>query len=309
MRTTLIAAAIYNLAWGAWVVLRPTDIFSLTGIDPPTYLGIWQCVGMIVGVYGIGYAIAASNPMRHWPITLVGLLGKILGPIGFVFTLATVGPDDPGYLPWSWGWTIVTNDLIWWIPFAAILYVTFKESVGADSSGKVMRVSEANEAFTNQHGQSIAELSRQSPLLVLFLRHSGCTFCREALADLRERKEKLKQHGVRPVLVYQSDAKHMVDDLKHYNLADCDHVSDPACDLYRAYGLRRGSIGQLFGPDVWSRGFKAAILSRHGVGKLDGDGFQMPGAFLVEDNRIIEAYRHQAASDRPDVCDIALRTQ
>ena len=29
---------------------------------------------MIVGVYGIGYIIAAGNPYKHWPIIFVGLL-------------------------------------------------------------------------------------------------------------------------------------------------------------------------------------------------------------------------------------------
>ena len=54
---------------------------------PPTYPEIWQCVGMIVGVYGIGYAIASADPLRHWPIILVGFLGKIFGPLGFAQAL------------------------------------------------------------------------------------------------------------------------------------------------------------------------------------------------------------------------------
>jgi hypothetical protein len=70
---------------------------------------------MIVGVYGIGYGIAAYDSARHWPIVLVGLLGKIFGPIGFVWAATQ------GELPWSAGATILTNDLIWWIPFALIL--------------------------------------------------------------------------------------------------------------------------------------------------------------------------------------------
>lgn len=82
---------------------------------PPNYPEIWQCLGMVVGVYGIGYAIAAFDPVRHWPIVLVGLLGKLLGPIGFLwYALA-------GTLPWRGGWLNVTNDLIWWVPFALIL--------------------------------------------------------------------------------------------------------------------------------------------------------------------------------------------
>lgn len=42
---------------------------------------------MIVGVYGIGYAAAATNPVRYWPVVLAELLGKVLGPIGFLSTV------------------------------------------------------------------------------------------------------------------------------------------------------------------------------------------------------------------------------
>lgn len=116
MMWTLIAAGLYNLLWGAWVVLFPNAGFSLIGIDPPRYPEIWQCVGMIVGVYGIGYLAAARDPLRHWPIVLVGLLGKLFGPIGFLQAATT------GALPWIAGLTILTNDLIWWVPFSIILW-------------------------------------------------------------------------------------------------------------------------------------------------------------------------------------------
>ena len=117
----LSLAAVYNILWGAWVVLWPNAYFDLAGMGRPVYPEIWQCVGMIVGVYGVGYAIAARDPMRHWPIVLVGLLGKILGPIGFfkglfidqTFTLKA-------------GLNIITNDLIWWVPFGLILLMAAK---------------------------------------------------------------------------------------------------------------------------------------------------------------------------------------
>jgi hypothetical protein len=89
-------------------------------MELPRYPEIWQCVGMIVGVYGIGYLVAANAPFRHWPIVLVGFLGKIFGPVGFLAAALS------GDLPWCWGATIVTNDLIWWIPFALILYRAFR---------------------------------------------------------------------------------------------------------------------------------------------------------------------------------------
>jgi hypothetical protein len=115
MQMTLSLAALYNLAWGTFVVLSPESLFRWAGMEPPRYPQIWQCLGMVVGVYGIGYAIAATDPFRHWPIVFVGLLGKILGPIGFLKNAL----DHT--LPWRAGWLNVTNDLIWWIPFLVIL--------------------------------------------------------------------------------------------------------------------------------------------------------------------------------------------
>ncbi|MFK7959420.1 MAG: alkyl hydroperoxide reductase [Phycisphaerales bacterium] len=115
MTKVLIIAGIYNLLWGAVVVLAPLAIFRFLKLPDPTYPSIWQCVGMIVGVYGIGYLAAAKDPARHWPIVLVGLLGKIFGPIGFVHAAMN------GIFPWKMGFTIITNDLIWWIPFGLML--------------------------------------------------------------------------------------------------------------------------------------------------------------------------------------------
>ena len=115
MRNWLFAAAAYNALWGAFVIFFPLALFEWFALEPPNYVSIWQCVGMIVGVYGVGYAIAATDPMRHWPIVLVGLLGKVFGPFGFLFAVANAE------LPWRFGWTIITNDLIWWPAFFGIL--------------------------------------------------------------------------------------------------------------------------------------------------------------------------------------------
>ncbi len=70
---------------------------------------------MFVLVYAPAYWWAARFPYRHRQLILVGLAGKILGPIGFVWALANGG------LPASFGWTILTNDLIWWPAFALYL--------------------------------------------------------------------------------------------------------------------------------------------------------------------------------------------
>jgi len=122
MTLTLWLAAMYNIVWGLWVVLTPLSAFRLLGMAPPNYPQIWQCVGMIVGVYGVGYACAAKNPVQHWAIVLVGLLGKLLGPIGFLMAVIK------GELPLRFGYMLLANDLIWWIPFALILRYAYRAS-------------------------------------------------------------------------------------------------------------------------------------------------------------------------------------
>jgi small multidrug resistance pump len=70
MQPVLWAAALYNLLFGVIVVIFPALPFRWAGLPLPNYPEIWQCLGMVIGVYGIGYAIAATNPRRHWPIVL-----------------------------------------------------------------------------------------------------------------------------------------------------------------------------------------------------------------------------------------------
>lgn len=294
MTITLLLAAAYNLLWGGFVVLRPNLAFDLMGLDRPLYPQIWQCVGMIVGVYGVGYAVAAFAPLRHWPIVLVGLLGKIFGPIGFIQAAAS------GAFPWSFGWTIITNDLVWWIPFAMILHGAWKANSGAGRTPEsLLTPREAMERAMTSAGKTLADLSRERPTLVVFLRHSGCTFCREAMSDLRRRRESIESRGVGLALVTMSDEQGAREAAEAYGLGDVPRVSDPDRYLYAAFALRRGTLLQLFGPRVFLRGV-AATLRGHFVGALDGDGFQMPGAFLIDDGEIVAAHRHALASDRPD---------
>ena len=105
----------YNLVWGAANVFFPLLVFDLLAKPHPHYTAVWQVVGMFVLAYAPAYWWAARFPDRHRQIVLVGLAGKILGPIGFVRALAN------GSLPALFGWTILTNDLIWWPVFAPYL--------------------------------------------------------------------------------------------------------------------------------------------------------------------------------------------
>jgi len=293
MKWVLLAAAGYNLIWGAAVVLAPGLFFEMGGMEPPRYPQIWQCVGMIVGVYGIGYAIAAFDPVRHWPIVLVGLVGKVLGPIGFVWSVAS------GDFPAAFAWTILTNDLIWWAPFGAILWRAASANMETGAGTPTPALDDAMRSAKTQSGVSLDQLSRERATLVVLLRHLGCTFCREALADLRDRRAALEREGVQVALVHMSSDDEARAMFAKYTLEDVARISDQERVLYRAFGLRRGTFRQLLAPKLWVRGL-GATLRGHRVGRLMGDGFQMPGVFLVEEGRVVRSFVHETAGDRPD---------
>ncbi len=160
-------------------------------------------------------------------------------------------------------------------------------------------------SFKTQGGRSLAELSRGARLLVVFLRHAGCPFCREALAELSQKRAAIESAPARIVLVHMMNDQQAQDLFSKYGLHDVDRVSDPEQVLYRAFGLTRGSAAQVMGPGTWWRGFKTAILSGHLPGKPIGDVFQMPGAFVVENGRILRAFRADSSSAKPDYSELA----
>ncbi len=116
-RVVLLLAALYNGLFGLWASLWPRAFFDLFGLAPPNYPAIWQCLGMVVGVYSLLYAYVALRPEASGakPIVAVGLLGKLLGPMGLAIVIAS------GEWPARTFSLVAFNDLIWWLPFALFL--------------------------------------------------------------------------------------------------------------------------------------------------------------------------------------------
>lgn len=141
-------------------------------------------------------------------------------------------------------------------------------------------------------------------MLVVFLRHAGCTFCRQTLADLAAARPRMEAAGVGVAVVHMSEDSAAASLLRRYGLGDLPRFSDPGRVLYRAFELRRGTLGQLFGPRVWAGGVRAALRG-HGVGRLEGDGFQLGGSFVLRGGRIIAAHRNRDAADGADAAAMA----
>jgi len=286
MDKVLKAAAIYNILFALMTLVAPFWIFDVTGATRPNLPELWQCIGMIVGVYGIGYWIASYDPLRHWPVILVGLLGKTFGPLGFARALWE------GVFPIQFGWIIVFNDLIWWWPFflmvkKALTHITCPE-LGSVSDVHRLRFSQ----FQNE--------SQQNPVLVLFFRHAGCTFCREMVFNLSKVSQMIQSKKTKVVLVHmgQENQSAFQDLVRSADLPkDWEVIADPERGLYQLAGLSRGAWGQLFSLKVFWRGLIAGVLRGHGVGPIEGDGFMMPGALLYQEGKLTQTWKAQSASD------------
>jgi peroxiredoxin len=157
---------------------------------------------------------------------------------------------------------------------------------------------------SEESGETLLEITETQPVLLVFLRQFGCSFCREAISDIGRIRKNLEQKGVRIVMVHMApDPAAAIKFFKKYKLYPVDHVCDPEKKYYRAFGLSKGTPSQLFGFMNWVRGFQAGVIEGHGFayqGEEIGDGFQMPGVFVLFKGEIKHSYVHQFPYDRPD---------
>lgn len=147
---------------------------------------------------------------------------------------------------------------------------------------------------------NLFELSFQQPVLLVFLRHFGCTFCREALSDISENRKNIEALGTKLVFVHMASKAIAEEYFSRYNLEGATHICDPECKYYAAFGLVKGNFTQLFGLQTWIRGFSAGVVRGHGIGPQLGDDFQMPGLFVIVNGEIRDSFIHKVASERPD---------
>ncbi len=148
--------------------------------------------------------------------------------------------------------------------------------------------------------RTVEEASFAGPILLVFLRHFGCTFCREALHDLSMKKESYENEGVKLLFVHMADNEDADSFFTKYRISNPEYVSDKRCQYYAAMGLGKGNFSQLFGLQVMLRGVQAGIIHGRSLGRQFGDGFQMPGIFLVQNGIVRDKFIHRYASDRPD---------
>jgi peroxiredoxin len=159
-------------------------------------------------------------------------------------------------------------------------------------------------SYPSQSGQTLASLIAQRSVFLVFLRHFGCTFCREAVAELSEKRGAIEAQGAALAFVHLGSEEKAKWFFAPYGLLDVARFSDPQGHLYQAFGLVRAELGQYLNLESIARMF-GAWLHGHFLGFPAGDMERMPGAFLLQGGELRKAFRHRLVSDRPDYLALA----
>jgi len=163
-------------------------------------------------------------------------------------------------------------------------------------------VAQALASIHTESGASLLALAEASPVLLIFLRHFGCSFCRQAISDVSDLRPELDKRGVRPVFVHLGTPERAKPFFDYYGIGDVERVSDPEAKVYQnpVFSISRIHPAlTLLQPAVWAGWLKGAIF-KHGIGAIKEDGKQMQAIFFLKGPKIVRQFRYKTIADEPN---------
>lgn len=142
MKFLLRFVAIYNLSAGLMMVFGHSATYALLGIGQPESNFPIQLVGVLVGLFGVGYYWVARDPLANRNVLLLGLLSKTLGSIVGLCHVATGG------LPPRFLILLFFSDVMYLPPFWLIYQ--HLEKVAADRAAKSSEIAAPPPSHRNE---------------------------------------------------------------------------------------------------------------------------------------------------------------
>jgi hypothetical protein len=155
--------------------------------------------------------------------------------------------------------------------------------------------------YHTETGRNLLELLDESPILLMFLRHFGCSFCRETLDDVSRIRGEIEAKGVRPVFVHLGTPERAKPYFDYFHMTDVERVSDPEATLYArpVFALPRATVfSHVLKPAVWMGWLRA--IPRFWIGTIKEDGEQLPGVFFLRQREIVRTFRYKTIADKPN---------
>lgn len=187
MNKTLTFIGIYNCLLAVCMIFFTDEVFSFFHTSDSDHILIWKLLGLFVGLFGMGYLMAATNENVHWPVILMGFSFNVSVTFGFIYYLFTA------HLSWSISWIVLINSTIWIFPLWRMLNGAFNFNV-IDADLIYPRIGAANkmkEVFTNR-GECLYNACEHDKVMLVFMRHFGCTFCRKTLDEISKHRNSLE---------------------------------------------------------------------------------------------------------------------
>jgi len=164
------------------------------------------------------------------------------------------------------------------------------------------KIADTLASIHTESGANLLALVEGSPMLLVFLRHFGCPFCRQTISDVAGLRGELEARGVRPVFVHQGTPEVAQATFDYYGLGDAERIHDPQAAIYRhpAFMLGRMSPArQMLKPAVWL-GWLKRTVRKYGIGEVRGDSAQMAGVFFLNGAKVVRKFIHRSMADQPD---------
>lgn len=115
MNFVLRFVAFFNVGAGLFMLIGYHETYKIIGMNKPDISFPIQLVGILVGLFGVGYYLVAKNPIENRNVLLLGFLSKLLGSCLGTWYVAR------GSLPLRFVLVYFFADVIYLPPFYLIL--------------------------------------------------------------------------------------------------------------------------------------------------------------------------------------------
>ncbi|KAL0490954.1 regulator of G-protein signaling [Acrasis kona] len=165
-----------------------------------------------------------------------------------------------------------------------------------------------NNIKTNK-GVTLGEINKRHKILLMFLRHTKCLFCKEALKDISEAYLPLIQHNTVPIVVHIETpeffskfiTKFADGDAIMLNLLsayDKDFVLSKQFRIVSANDNLKEMLRNL--PTTIKRAAQTGYTQNPLTANSGPDPGRIPSLFIIEQGKIVNEHRHRHIGERPD---------
>jgi hypothetical protein len=114
MRYLLRFAGTFNLLVGMSMICLYHEGYKILGVPKPALILPVQMMGILVGLFGVGYHLVAANPVENRNLLMLGFWSKALCSAAAMYYVIV------GKLPWGFLPVLFFSDVIY-LPFFYVI--------------------------------------------------------------------------------------------------------------------------------------------------------------------------------------------